>query len=284
MKDFFLGLDIGGTKIHGALVTKKGSVKEEIIIPVEIHKGKKEFLKNISKLIECLIKFKPKGIGIGVPNYDVRTGKITKCVNVPLDNFDLAKFIEKKFNIRPKIDNDANCFALGEAIFGVGKKYHNVVGVTLGCGFGSGVVIDKKIYHGKGKATELGHMTINYSGPKCNCGGVGCIEEYASAKLITREYGKNKNPLEVEKLALKGDKKAIKVYEDFGFYLGVSLVSIANALDPEVIIIGGNLSKGWKLFSKKMFQTFNERKFLDTKIVRSKLKNAGLLGAASLVF
>lgn len=283
MKDLFLGLDIGGTKIQGGLVTKKGVIKKELTTPTEIQKGKKGVLKNIVRTIKPLMKFKPRGIGIGVPNYDFRTGKIMKCVNVPLDNFDIMKFIEKKFHVKPKVDNDANCFALGEAMFGAGKKYRSIIGITLGYGFGSGVIVDKKIYRGKGKATELGHLVINFSGTKCNCGGIGCVEEYVSAKAITRAYDGNKTPLEIEKLALKGDKKAIKVYEDFGFYLGVSLVSIANAFDPEIMIIGGNISKGWDMFSKKMFQTFNERKFLDTKIVRSKLKSAGILGAAALV-
>lgn len=283
MKDLFLGLDIGGTKIHAGLVTKKGVIKKELITPTEIQKGKKGVLKNIVRTIKPLMKSEPKGIGIGAPDCDYTTGKLAKCVNIPMDNFNIVSFVKKKFHVKVKADNDANCFALGEAMFGAGRNHKHIIGITLGTGFGSGIIINKEVYHGKGKAGELGHITLNYSGPKCSCGNIGCVEEYVSAKAITRAYGENKTPLEIEKLALKGDKKAIKVYEDFGFYLGVSLVSIANAFDPEIMIIGGNIAKGWDLFSKKMFQTFNERKFLDTKIVRSKLKSAGILGAAALV-
>lgn len=284
MTDLFLGLDLGGTNIHLGLVTKKGVIKKEIITPTEAEKGKETVLKNITRAIEPFMKFNLKGIGIGAPDCDFQTGKLGKCVNLPLSDFDIVGLVKKKFKVEVKADNDANCFALGEAMFGDGKKHKNIIGITLGTGFGSGIIIDKKVYHGKGKAGELGHITINFSGPKCNCGGAGCVEEYISARAITRAYGNNKTPIEVNKLALQGDKKAIKVFEDFGFYLGVSLVSIINALDPDIAIIGGNIAKNWELFSKKMFQTFNERKFLDAKIVRSQLKSAGILGAAALVF
>lgn len=284
MKELVLGLDIGGTNIHCGLVTKSGELKKETSVPTEVSKGKEAVLKNILKAIQPLMKSRPKGIGIGAPDCDFKSGRIGKCVNLPLSNFDLTGFIKKKFKVEVRSDNDANCFALGEAMFGAGREHKNIIGITLGTGFGSGIIIDKNIYHGRGRAGELGHKTINFSGPKCNCGGIGCVETYVSAGAITQAYGQNKTPLEIEKLAIKGDKKAIKVMEDFGFYLGVSLVSIVNTFDPEIVIIGGNLAKGWKLFSKKMFQTFDERKLLDSKIVRSGLKNAGILGAASLVF
>lgn len=284
MEDFFIGLDLGGTNIHVGLVTKKGVIKKEITTPTEAWKGRKEVLRNIVKAIQPLMRFKPKGIGIGAPDCDFKTGKIGKCVNIPLSNFNLAGFIKQRFKIKVKADNDANCFALGEALFGAGKKHKDIIGLTLGTGFGSGIIIDQKVYHGKGKAGELGHLTINFSGPKCNCGNIGCIEEYVSVRAVTKAYGGNKTPLEVYQLAVKGDQKAIKIFEDFGFYLGVALVSVMNTFDPDIVIIGGNMAKNWDLFSKRMFQTFDERKFLDAKIVRSKLKNAGVIGAAALVF
>lgn len=284
MEDLFIGLDLGGTNIHVGLVTRKGAIKKEITTPTEAWKGKTAVLKNIENAIQPLMQFKPKGIGIGAPDCDFKTGKIGKCVNIPLSNFNLVGFIKKKFKIKAKADNDANCFALGEALFGAGRNYKDIVGITLGTGFGSGIIIDKKVYHGKGRAGELGHLTINFSGPKCNCGNIGCIEEYVSVRAVTRAYGSSKTPLEVYHLALKGDQKAIKTFEDFGFYLGVALASVVNTFDPDVVIIGGNMAKNWDMFSQKMFQTFNERKFLDAKIVRSNLKNSGVIGAAALVF
>lgn len=284
MKNCFLGVDLGGTNIHAGLVTKNGGMKKDVVVPTEAWKGRRAVINNITKAIRQLIKFKPKGIGIGAPDCDFKTGKLTNCLNIPLDNFNIVNFVENKFHIKTKADNDANCFALGEMMFGAGKKYKNIIGITLGTGFGSGIIIDKKVYRGKGKAGELGHLVVNYSGSKCNCGGIGCVEEHVSAKAIIKAYGEKKTPLEIRELALKGDEKAIKSFEDLGFYLGISLVSIVNAFDPDIVIIGGNLAKSWDLFSKKMFQTFNERKYLDTKIVRSRLKNAGVLGAASLTF
>ncbi len=284
MKNCFLGLDLGGTNVHAGLVTKQGEMIKEMVVPTEAWKGREAVVKNIVRAISPLMKSEPKGIGIGAPDCDYTTGKLVKCVNIPMDNFNIVSFVKKKFHAQVKADNDANCFALGESMFGAGKNYKHIVGITIGTGFGSGIIINKEVYHGKGKAGELGQITINYSGPKCSCGNIGCVEEYVSARAITRAYGENKTPLEVRNLALEGDEKAIKVFEDFGFYLGVSLVSIVNAFDPEIVVIGGNIAKSWDLFSQKMFETFNERKFLDTKIVRSKLKNAGLLGAAALFF
>ena len=111
MKDFFLGLDLGGTNIHTGLVTKNGVIKKEVFIPTEACKGRKAVLENIMRAIEPVMGFKPKGRGIGAPNYDSGLGKITKCVNIPLDNFDIIGFMEKKFNLKVKVSNDADCFA-----------------------------------------------------------------------------------------------------------------------------------------------------------------------------
>jgi len=172
---------------------------------------------------------------------------------------------------------------LQKLFFGTGKKYENVVGITLGTGIGGGVVINKKIYHGRNNAAELGHITIKYDGPKSRCGNDGCIETHVAARGITRLYGKS-NPYSIYKLALKGNKKAIKAYEDMGHYLGIGLTNIMYAFDPDIIVIGGKISNSWKFFSKSMNKTVKERYFSKPcPIVNSKLKEAGVLGAAGLV-
>ena len=195
----------------------------------------------------------------------------------------MRKLIQNKFKLPTFLDNDANCFALAEAVFGSGRNYDNIVGITLGTGIGGGIVINKKIYHGRNNAAELGHMTIKYDGPKSRCGNNGCIETHAGARGITSIYN-GSNPYSIQKLALKGNKKAIETYKEIGNYLGTALANIMYAIDPDIIIIGGKISNSWKLFSKTMNDTVKKRYFSKPcPIVKSKLKEAGILGAGALV-
>ena len=130
-----------------------------------------------------------------------------------LKNVPLKKIMQNKFKLPVFLDNDAKCFTLGEAIFGNGKKHENVVGITLGTGFGCGLVIHKKIYHGRSNATELSSTTIKYDGVKSKSGNSGSIEEYVAARGITALFGGKTSPKEIYNLALKGNKKAIKAYK-----------------------------------------------------------------------
>jgi len=279
-----IGVDLGGTNIKTGLINLEGKVIKKCEIPTQAEKGTKIIINNIISSIKEVSLGNIAGIGIGSPGpLDYKKGVILKSINVPFKNTPLRKIIQDKFKIKTYLDNDANCFALAEAIFGQGKKYENVVGITLGTGIGGGLVINKKIYHGRSNAAELGHITINYNGPKCNCGNNGCIESHASAKGITAIYN-GSDPYTISKLALKGDRKAIKTYEKMGYYLGIGLTNIIYAFDPDIIIIGGKISNSWELFSKTMNKAVKERYFTKPcKIVRSKLKDAGILGAGALV-
>jgi len=158
-----------------------------------------------------------------------------------------------------------------------------VVGITLGTGLGGGIIINKKIYHGRNNAAELGHITIDYDGPKSRCKNHGCIETHVAARGIKRIYGSS-NPYSIHKLSAKGNKKAIKTFEKVGYYLGIGLTNIIYAFDPDIIIIGGKISNSWELFNKTMNKAIKERYFSKPcKIVKSNLKEAGILGAAALV-
>jgi glucokinase len=279
-----IGLDLGGTNIKAGLVSPRGKVIKRCEIPTQAHKGLKAVIDNIVSAIKKVKSGKIGGIGIGSPGpMDHKKGIITHSVNLQFRNTPLRKIVQDKFKVKTFLDNDANCFALGEALFGSGRKHENVVGITLGTGLGGGFVVNKKIYHGRNNAAELGHITIKYDGPRSRCGNQGCIETYAAARGITRIFH-GSDPYAIYKLALQGNKKAIRTFERTGHYLGIGLTNIIYALDPDIIVIGGKISNSWRFFSKSINKAVKERYFdKPCKIVRSKLKDAGILGAAGLV-
>ena len=280
-----IGVDLGGTNIKTALVTQKGKIIKKYETKTEAKKGTKTVINNIVNAIETVKVNNVAGIGIGCPGpLNYKSGTVLNPVNLPFRNVPLKNILAKKLKLPVYLDNDANCFTLAEATFGQGKPYDAVVGLTLGTGVGSGIVINKKIYHGKGNAAEFGHSTINYDGPKSRCGNHGCIETHIGARGIITIHNHKGNPFLIYKQALEGNKKAIKTYEKMGYYLGIGLTNIIYALDPDIIVIGGKISNSWKYFSKSMNKTIKERYFSKpSKIVKSNLKEAGILGAAALI-
>lgn len=280
-----IGVDLGGTSIKAALVSQKGKIIKKCEIPTEAEKGAKAVISNIISSIEKVKDGKILGIGIGSPGpMDYKKGVITNPVNLPFKNVPLKKIIKNKFNVSVFLDNDAKCFTLGEAVFGKGKKCGNVVGITLGTGFGCGLVVNKKIYHGRGNATEFGHTTIKHDGIKSKSGNDGSIEEYVAARGITTLFDGKASPKEIYNLALKRNKKAIEAYNKMGYYLGIGLTNIIYAFDPDMIIVGGKISNAWAFFHKAMEEEIKKRYFSKPcKIVKSGLKDAGILGAAALV-
>ena len=233
----YIGIDIGGSKINSVLLDGKKVIKKRKV-KTKSKSNKKIMLAQIFDCIEYLMGDKIEGIGIGVP----APVNVTALKNVPL-----AKVVQRKFKIKTKVDNDANCFGLAEAIFGAGKNSEVLAGLTLGTGVGGALIINKKIFHGSlGKAAEFGHMIIKKDGRKCNCGNRGCLEAYISANISTREKEK---------------------------YLEIGVANIINILDPDIIVIGGGLANIITLPLTK-----------NTKVVRAKLgEDAGAIGAALLL-
>jgi len=257
-----IGVDIGGTEIKAGIVSN-GKVIKKITVKTQTNKGRKQVIQNITNAIKQLFNKNIKAIGIGAPGpLDYKRGILGKQLNLPLSNFNLKKFVQQKFKVPVAVDNDANVFTLGEALQGAGKKYDNVIGLTLGTGIGGGIVINKKLYHGRGNAGELGHITIKFDEKiKSKCGNNGCIEQYASARGICKR-AKVKSPLELYNLAIKRNKKAISAWKQTGILLGIGIINIINSFDPDIVIIGGNISKAWKFFYKAMNQEINKRALL----------------------
>lgn len=291
----FIGIDIGGTNIKGVLFDGKKAVKK-VKVPTKSKTNQKIILGQIFKCIEKLIKKNRnvKGIGIGVAGpVDFKNQKILNPPNVvALKNLELGKIIEKKFRIKTVIDNDVHCLTLAEVILGAGKNKNLVVGLGIGTGVGGGIVMNKKIIYGKtGTAGELGHMTIDKHGRKCGCGNKGCLETYINESGIRKNafevFGKRINTITLKNMARKGDSKAIEVWRTTGKYLGLGLANIVDALNPDIVVIGGGISTAGELLlnsakseMRKNVLSLGAKK---TQVVLTKLGEwAGAIGAALL--
>jgi len=287
---FIAGIDLGGTNIKFGIFSKDGELikfwkmsSKPLFDPRAIPDYIFEELKRYEHWIEI------KALGIGVPGLVSVDGIVKESPNFPdWKDVPVKQMLSDKFGIPVIVENDANLFTIGEGSFGTAKNCKNYVGITIGTGVGGGIVIDGKIVHGiKGMAGEIGHIVIHPSGPVCSCGKKGCLEAYSSAtaikKIMFQQTGLELEAEDVAKLALKGDKVAIKVFEKVGYHLGIGIATIVNLLDLEMVIIGGGVSRSWDLLQKHIQKGFTEHTFkvhADTvKIEKSLLDdNAGIFG------
>ena len=271
-----IGIDLGGTNIRGGLVnenTFQGILSRRI----NSQESVEEVLEELFSLTDQLINNSVTSIGIGVPGLvDVEQGIVFDVINIPSwKEVPLQKWMQDRYHLPVIINNDANCFALGEFYFGKGKGCNSMVGLTIGTGLGSGLIINKKLYSGK----------------NCGAGEFGmadyldkCYEYYASGQYFTNVYKTDGEV--VFKKAVEGNDQAIKMYEEMGTHLGNAIKTITYALDVELIILGGSVRHAFPYFSKTMWQqlkTFAFQKSIeDLRIEVSVLENSGVLGAAAL--
>jgi glucokinase len=308
-KKYVIGIDLGGTKINGALADLKGKVISQHIIPTNASEGEEKVLNRIFQVIEKVLSDANKtaedikAIGIGSPGpLDAKKGIIISTPNLPFDNFELVKPIKEKFNIPAYLDNDANVAAIGEHIFGAGKGTENMVFVTVSTGVGGGAIINGKIYRGNTcNALEIGHTTLEKDGPRCNCGNYGCVEALASGTAIGKRAKeavgrgeetslKNYKELtsyEVFKEAKKGDKVASGILDSCLNYLGICIANIIDSFDPEMVIIGGGVSHGGSIVFDKVNEVVKQRCFESMAnsclIVPAGLgTDSGVIGAVAL--
>ena len=301
MGEQIIGVDVGGTKISAGLFSKSGRTIKEFKILTNSGKGKKHVLNIIDKSIKKLVNKKVVGIGIGIAGpVDPVKGIVLESPNLPLKNCNIKQYFQKKTGLEVHVDNDVNCFAMAEHMFGQAKNRTSVIGITIGTGVGGGIIINNRLVHGKDNvAGEIGHITIDYQGMKCSCGKLGCLEAYISGEGIvkrtkelmekdmkTKLKSKNLDARKIHEAAKKNDKLAVKVMQDTGRFLGIGLSNIIMTLNPEMIILGGSISKSYYLFSnitKKEIRLNTFKAANSTKIILSRLKNSATIGAASLV-
>ncbi|MCJ8165718.1 ROK family protein [Pontibacter sp. E15-1] len=271
-----IGIDIGGTKTHIGLV-QDGKIILEKKIPTSSHASQEQILEETAQGIKHLIDSDTLGIGIGVPGLvDEKRGVVCSVQNIPSwKEVPLKQYLEDYFGRPVYVTNDANSFVLGEKLYGKGKEFRNIVGVTLGTGFGSGIIANNKLYSG----------TLSSAG---EFGGIPyldkTIEDYCSGKMFENGFGMNGGM--VRELAEKGHTDALEIFEQFGHHLGSALKIILYALSPEAIFLGGSISKSFPFFEKAMrnsLATFPFKTVLDRTVIEpSAIDKAAVLGAAAL--
>ncbi|ABR30996.1 glucokinase [Thermosipho melanesiensis] len=300
-----VGVDLGGTFVKIGLVNEKsGKILKKTTIETKVELGGKTVVKRIAEAITNLTNNDFYAVGIGSPgSIDKERGIVRFSPNFPdWHNFELAPKLSKLLNKNVYVENDANSFVLGEKWFGAGKGKKHIVALTLGTGVGGGVISHNILITGKdGIGAELGHVIINPNGPLCGCGNYGCLEAYASATAIVRmakERRKKfpdsvifkdeitaKNIFEAVKL---NDRLAVIIRNEVVEALSIGITSFIHIFNPEVVIIGGGVSRAGEILFEPLRRRVEELvmpTFKGTyKIVQSPLvENAGILGAASIV-
>ncbi|HUZ59650.1 MAG TPA: ROK family protein [Hanamia sp.] len=273
-----IGIDLGGTNIRGGVVT---DFKLSNIISKKINAqgSADEVLKEVFSLTDQLINNSVKSIGIGVPGLiNAEEKMVYDVVYIPSwKKVPLQKWMEDRYHIPVFINNDANCFALGEFYFGKVKGTNSIVGLTIGTGLGCGLIINKKLYEGRnGGAGEFG--MISYLDKT--------VEYYASGQFFQNVY--NTDGESVFKNAKEGNTEALKMYQEMGTHLGNAVKTILYALDVELIVLGGSVRHAFPYFSKTMWdqiKTFGfQNAITNLRIEVSEIQNAGMLGAAALYY
>jgi len=272
-----IGIDLGGTNVRAACILDD-EIEEMISEPISGKENAELLINQIKEMISNLWNSNIEAIGIGVPSVvDVEKGIVYDVQNIPSwKEVPLKEILEEEFGKPVFINNDANCFTLGEKYFGEAKNYKSIVGLILGTGFGSGLILNN----------------ILYSGNNCGAGEVGMLpykdsifEHYCSGQFF--EIHKNTTGQELFNRAQKGDREAMEAYNEFGAHLGNAVKVIMYAYDPEVIVLGGSVSKAFSFFQESMFKAMEDFAYPNSirnlKIKTTERKSVAVLGAAALV-
>ncbi|NIO03647.1 MAG: ROK family protein [Proteobacteria bacterium] len=314
MEDFVIGIDLGGTNFRLAVVNPQGIIADRMHCPVESGRGKEVILEDLISSIQTLVKSQIPNqghllaAGLGVPGL-IRSeeGIVTESPNLQgWINFDIRTPTEAALGVPLAIENDANCFAIGEFWRGAAQDANHACALTLGTGVGGGIILNGQIWRGTdGMAGEVGHMVIETDGLPCKCGSRGCLEQYASATAIRqfavealmsngetllKRWQDNLEELTAEDVfeaAREGDKVAQDLFRKMGYFLGIGLTNLVNLLNVEMIVLGGKVSSAWEFFIPETEKTVRERAFKvpaqRVQIVKSILgDNGGITGAAYL--
>ena len=272
----YIGVDLGGTNFKAGRVSD-GKIDLEASNPVHQNFTESELFTILFATIDVLITKNTTAIGVGVPGIvDPDTGIIYDIINLPAwETIPLRDILEGRYSIPVHLNNDANCFAKGEYIYGAGKAYNNFVGLSIGTGLGMGIIIERKLHNGLFfGAGEIGMVTYKDS----------IIEYYVSSLFFERNF--NATAKELSLLATQGDATALQAYREFGLHLGNAINNINYMIAPEAIVLGGSISKAFPLFKKSMEETLKTFAFPKQTehlaIEVSGVNGIAILGAAAL--
>lgn len=299
MPEYSIGVDLGGTNLRAAAISRSGQALAKISGRAHLSQGRDsvvdDIVESIAKLCSDCGPADLKGVGIGVPGFiRMETGVIVGSNNLPeFDGFPVRDVIERKLGASVVLENDANAAALGEKWIGAGREVDDLVLLTLGTGIGGGIISGGRILHGfLGMAGELGHMTVVPNGNPCGCGNRGCLEKHASATAIAgmarmMRLGTDPTSEDVFRLAGSGDVKAKAIFQSMGEALGIALATLVNIFNFPLFLLSGGPLPAWDFFAPTMLAEVGRRSFSfrnsGTRIEKATLGNeAGLFGAAYL--
>ena len=273
-----IGIDLGGTNVRAGLVSDRG-IGRKTRQAVRARGSQEEVLAQLFEVVEELGADLASGIGIGVPGLvDTTEGIVYDLINIPSwKEVPLKALLEEKFRLPVSVNNDANCFAMAEKRFGKGKNIGSFIGLIVGTGMAGGIMIDGRLYEGR----------------NCGAGEFGMIrylehnlEYYSSGQFFDHFY--DISAREAARRAGTGDKDAIRMWEIFGRHLGCAIEAVLYAYDPELIILGGSVGQAYPLYSRWVWEALQETPYQHSvdnlRIEVSELEDAGVLGAASLLF
>lgn len=310
MKKYAFGVDIGGTTCKIGFFETSGTLLDKWEIKTNTENNGEMILSDVAKAVdnklaqEGISRDDVQGIGVGVPGPVRSDGVVNRCVNLGWGMVNVAEELGALTGLQVKAGNDANVAALGELWQGGAKGSRDAVMVTLGTGVGGGIIVDGKVVAGfNGAGGEIGHITVNNDEIEpCNCGQYGCLEQYASATGIVRmtkrklaktaeETGlskyENLTAKDVFDEAKAGDAVAMDVVEEICGILGAALSNIACVVNPEVIVIGGGVSKAGDILIKTIQEHYIETSFhacRDTRFALAVLGNdAGMYGCVKML-
>jgi fructokinase len=287
-----VGIDMGGTKIEGAVLDPDGNVLVRKRIPTNQDQGYDAILNRVADLYVDIIhevNCPEHTLGVGTPGALIpRTGRLKNSNTLCLKGKPIQRDLEQRVNHALRLENDANCFALAEAKLGAGKGNRMVFGVIMGTGCGGGLTIDGEVWTGpQAIAGEWGHMSIQPDGPVCYCGQRGCVETFISGggleNMWRHQYGSNRALPDIVIGYRNGDPDAVTFMAEFFNHFGRALANVINILDPDVIVLGGGVSNIDEIYTEGIDavrrHVFTDN--LETPIVRHQLgDSAGVIGAA----
>ncbi len=304
------GVDLGGTTVKIAWFDSQGTLLTKWEIPTRTQDSGSHILPDIAASIqefitrEKIAREEIIGVGIGVPGPVSHQGVVNKCINLGWGVFNIAETLSGLTGLPVKAGNDATVAALGECWMGGGKGCRNMVFATLGTGVGGGIVVEGQVVHGAhGSGAEIGHMVLERNETeRCNCGKRGCVEQYCSATGVVRLAKRHLSATEapsslrsIENLTCKdvfdagkaGDAEALKILDKVYRYLGEFLANVACVVNPEVVVLGGGVSKAGQPLLDGAKKYFDENVFHAAKGARFALavlgNDAGAYGAFKLI-
>jgi glucokinase len=291
-----IGVDVGGTKMNAALVSRDGRFEGAVTRPTP-QGSQEEFLAGLEAIVEEVRDGEAAALGLGLPStIDQRGGRVVSSVNIPLVDVDVRSRMRERFGLPVGLDNDANAAAIAEWKIGAGRGASDMIMLTLGTGIGGGLILGGRPFRGaSGAGAELGHVVIDYEGAECGgaCDGRGHLETLASGRAADeaaqRLYGGDASGADLVQAARDSDAAAVEALAEIGTRLGAGIASLVNIFEPELVVIGGGFGQAGELVIGPAREVVRREALPPgretVRIVAAELgPRAGLVGAGFVAF